>query len=246
MAISGVSSTDYSSLFNSLNTSSSSSTGSSNLLADWASIKNGSYGKLTKAYYGSPSTSKASVDSEEAKKTIKANSSLKSDVSKLKSSISGLVDSKTLFTDKVSNKDENGNVTEDYDRDSISKAIKSFVNDYNSVINAGAESNNNTVLRNTLSMTTLTAKNSDLLADVGISIGEDNKLSVNEETLKTADISKLKSLFSGVGSYASSIDANATNIINAVNVENNKLSNYTSAGTYADTGAIGNIYDGTY
>jgi len=247
MNISGLASSDsYSSLFDSLSTSSSSSSGSSSLLTDWASIKNGSYGKLTKAYYTKGSGSQSTIDTDEAKTLIKSNSLLKSDVSGLRSSISDIMNSESLFTNKVTGKDSDGNETSDYDRDKITKALKSFVSAYNSVVESGSESDNTTILRNTLAMTTLTSKNSNLLDSVGITIGENNKLSVNEETLKKADISELKSLFSGYGSYVSSIDANASNIINAVNVENNKLSNYTSAGAYAQTGSVGNIYDGSY
>ena len=41
---------DYSYLFQSLSTSSGSGLGNLNFLSDYASIKNGSYGKLMKAY----------------------------------------------------------------------------------------------------------------------------------------------------------------------------------------------------
>ena len=50
--------TDYSALFSSLNTS---STGFS--LNDYAQIKNGSYGKLMKAYYGKDSASSKTASS---------------------------------------------------------------------------------------------------------------------------------------------------------------------------------------
>ena len=43
---------DYSALFG--GTSDSSSVGNTNMLSDYAAIKNGSYGKLMKAYYAKP------------------------------------------------------------------------------------------------------------------------------------------------------------------------------------------------
>ena len=46
---------NYSQMFQGL--SSSSGSGSSNFLADYASLKSGSYGRLMKAYYGSGSSS---------------------------------------------------------------------------------------------------------------------------------------------------------------------------------------------
>ena len=42
---------DYSYLFSSLNTSKTGSAGNLSFLSDYAAIKNGSYGKLMKAYY---------------------------------------------------------------------------------------------------------------------------------------------------------------------------------------------------
>lgn len=87
--ISGLtSSTDYSSLFSSLSSSSSSdssSTGTS-LYSDWASLKNGSYAKLAKAYYAKDS----SVDADTASATKKSNILLKGDADSLSSAVSGL------------------------------------------------------------------------------------------------------------------------------------------------------------
>ena len=238
-------STDYSSLFNSASTSSSSSSSSSSLYTDWANLKNGTTAKLAKSYYSKSSSSSSAVTSEEAKETIKANTELKSDTQSLRSSVSALMDSKTLFTNKIETKDEDGNVTTDYDRDKIYKSLKSFVDSYNSVVQSGGDSDNTRVLRNTMHMTQMTKANENLLSEVGITIGEDNKLSIDESAVKEADINSLKSLFSGSGSYAASVDARASEIVNAVNAENNKLSQYTAAGSYVSTDTIGKLYDGT-
>ena len=50
---------DYSALFG--GTSDSSSVGNTNMLSDYAAIKNGSYGKLMKAYYAKQDAEKLSV-----------------------------------------------------------------------------------------------------------------------------------------------------------------------------------------
>ncbi len=248
-SISGVNSTttttDYSELFESLSANSSSNnTSSSNFLADYASIKNGSYAKLTKAYYGK--TSGAATTADEAKKTIKTNTTIKADADALKSSASTLVDSKTLFTKKIETTDDKGVTTSNYDYDKIYKNLKAFVDDYNKMIKSGSDSDNKSILRNTLSMTTLTKKNMSLLEDVGITINEDNTLSIDEKALKSANINDLKSLFNGVGSYADSISSFATNVSYKAEYENNKMSNYTAVGTYSASGASGNIYDSSY
>ena len=237
------SSSDYSSLFSSLSTSSSSSSDStSSLYTDWAALKNGSYAKLAKAYYSKQDSD--TVDSDEAKLTIKANTELKSDATDVKSSISSL-QSSSLYEKKTTT-DEDGNTTTDYDYDKIISALKSFAESYNSVIDAADDSDNTGILRNAAAMTTATAANQNLLSSIGIEIGEDNKLTVNEDTVREANISDIKSLFQGGGSYGSQIESSSSELINKINAENNKLSGYTSSGTYSSTTATGSLYDGTY
>ncbi len=233
---------DYSSLFGT--TSSSGSSSSASLYADWASIKNGSYGKLTKAYYGQDSTSTQTVDKDEAKATIKKNTLIKSNATNVKSSLLAL--EKSSLYEKVSKKDENGNTTQDYDYDKIYSALKDFVDNYNSVIDSSVESDNNGVLRNAASMTNVTKANENLLSKIGITIKEDNKLSVSEDDVKKANINDIKSLFMGSGSYGSQVESKVTEIANRANAENNKLNGYNSSGSYNASENIGRIYDGTY
>ncbi|MBR4169014.1 MAG: hypothetical protein IKR47_04745 [Lachnospiraceae bacterium] len=211
---------DYSSLFDSLyGTSSSQNVSSMNFLSDWASVKNGSMAKLSKAYYAKNSEKAEKADASEIKEAMQANNRIKSDAETLKKSVENIKDVDDL---------------------------KQFVEDYNAMIKSGGDSDNKSVLRNTLSMTQMVSKHSTLLGDLGITIGEDNKLTLDEETAGKADKSVWKSLFSGVGSLGDMIGAKASGIVNAVNTENNKLSNYTQSGTFAGTGSVGNIYDGSY
>lgn len=229
----------YSSLFSSLRSDNSSS---DSTLSDWAAIKNGSYGKLTKAYYNKQSSNTVSKD--EADSLLKSNAEIQSGLSALKNSASELISGK-LFSEKVTTEKEDGTSTEDYDYEKIYSALKSFVDDYNSVVDKASESDNNIVLRNTLNLTRMTGANSQMLSKVGITIGDGNKLSIDASTAKEADINDLKSLFEGSGSYAGSVDSYVSNIANAINAENNKLSTYSSSGAYVNS-TVGSIYDGTY
>lgn len=43
----------------------------------------------------------------------------------------------------------------------------------------------------------MTDKNSNMLAKIGITIGKGNKLELDEDALKQADISSLKTVFAG-------------------------------------------------
>ena len=65
---------DYSSLFDSLyGTSSSQNVSSMNFLSDWASVKNGSMAKLSKAYYAKNSEKAEKADASEIKEAMQAN-----------------------------------------------------------------------------------------------------------------------------------------------------------------------------
>jgi flagellar capping protein FliD len=108
--------------------------------------------------------------------------------------------------------------TSDYDWDAITKAVKSFIEDYNDTVEEAGESNTKGVLRNAAWMTSITSKNSNLLSKVGITIGKGNKLELDEDTLKESDISTLKTLFTGYNSYASQIQQKASSISNATSV----------------------------
>lgn len=73
---------------------------------------------------------------------------------------------------------------EDYDWDAITKAVKTFVDDYNSVVEQAGNSETKNVLRNAAWMTGITEKAGNLLSKVGITIGKGNKLEFDEEGLK--------------------------------------------------------------
>jgi len=83
-----------------------------------------------------------------------------------------------------------------------------------------------------------TASNGELLADVGIRIGADNKLSIDEETFKNADMNKVKTLFNGSSSLGGKIQSAASNIYMNVN---NSLGN---RNFYTSTGSLGNYSTG--
>ena len=108
--------------------------GMSNLYADYNAIRNGSYRKLLKAYYGQDSSAKSRVqDVVSKKKTNAENKELteaKADATELKDSASALSasGSKSLFNKKeIKTKDENGKeiTTMGYDREAIEKAVTS-------------------------------------------------------------------------------------------------------------------------
>ncbi len=211
---------DYSHLFSSVG-SAAGNAASSNWLGDYAAIKNGSYGKLMKAYYadskgesawqstGTTATSKSSKSNvldrilEEkrhpkvSKEAQKANAELTSGLSSLKTSVSVLQNDKT-YTDTA-----NGQSA----ADKVVSAIKSYVSEYNNVVNAAKNStlaNKTAYVANVMSTS---ATNADKLSEIGITVNSNGTLDLDEAKLKEAGVSKVQEMSSSknVMSYGSTV-----------------------------------------
>ena len=198
-------------------------------LSDYAMIKNGSYKKLVKAYYANQKAESSSKGKDSAQKLTM----LSSNASAMAKSVSNLMkdslwEKKTI---KVKNP-ETGEESEkeDYDWDEITKSVKSFIENYNKTIEVSGGSNTKEVLRNAVWMTDTTKATEKLLSKIGISIGSGNKLEVDENKLRTADISTLKTLFTGHNSYASKMYDKAQSITGSAARYGGA---YTNAGKYS-------------
>lgn len=192
--------------------------GNQSFFADYASLKNGSYARLMKSYYGggysaagnSVSRQKESRSSnvldkilEErrnpkvSEETQKANESLTNDISNLKNSVSALRNEKT-YTDT-----ENGASA----KDKVASAVKDYVNQYNDVVSAAKKSTLSGKTANVAAMMRSTAENADKLKEMGITINSNGTLQLNEGKLKATDVSKVQELFSSkdIMSYGSTV-----------------------------------------
>ncbi len=205
---------DYSQLFQSIS-SNGSGLGNLNFLSDYASIKNGSYAKLMKSYYGTKQSSAAESGKKsssgnvlekilEEKKNPKvskdvqeANANLTTGLSNLKTSVSALQNGKT-YTDT-----ENGQSAED----KVVSAMKNFVSNYNDVVKAAKGSTLSNKTAYVANMMSTTAANADKLSEIGININSNGTLELNEAKLKVAGTSKVQDLFSAdnIMSYGSTI-----------------------------------------
>ncbi len=206
---------DYSQLLGGL----SAGGGMSNFLSDYASIKNGSYGKLMKSYYASQkaeatgqstATGKRSRTSNVldqlleqkknpklSKKTQKANEDLKAGLTTLNASLS------TLQSDKTYTDTKNG-------QSASSKtvaAVKAYVKNYNSVVTAAKGSTLTNKTSYVGNMMTKTAASKDKLAEIGIRVNENGTLLLDEAKLKGTDVSKVQEIFSAqdITSYGATV-----------------------------------------
>ncbi len=201
--------TDISSILGGISASSNSSFS----LSDYAAIKNGSYKKLMKAYYTQEDEEAAAAKSESRSGLL----SVRSGADSLKGAADALQSDKLWQKKEVTKTDEKSGeetVGYEYDWDSITDAVKSFANAYNSMVESTGRSDTKDVLRNAAWMTQMTMKNSRALASIGIEIGKDNKMTVNEEKLKASG-DRVKSLFKGYNSYGDKISYKASQISNS-------------------------------
>ena len=178
-------------------------------LGDYGLMRSGSYSKLVKAYYNNmesnseqAATTKGLVNARDMAKNLKTAAE---DLSHMNFS---------KVTKTVKDADGNESKTTDYDRDALYGSARDFVKSYNEVLDSAVKVDKESVLRRALSMTRRTELSSNLLKDVGITIGDDNKLSIDEDTFKKADMAAVTTLFKGSNSYASRVASDASSIAN--------------------------------
>lgn len=215
--------------------------------ADYATIRGGSYFKLMRAYYS---------DSDAASKLVSKNSTATSkDETKtlakvedasddLKEAADALLDkgSKSVFR-QVTTTDENGKVTRGYDTDAIYKKVDEFVKSYNSLVSSASDANSSGILTSVSSMVRATEANEKMLDKLGITIGEDNKLSIDEDTFKKADMNIVKSMFNSTGSYGYQVSAKASMANFHAENEAAKANTYGKSGMYTYNYNTGEIYN---
>ena len=190
--------------------------GNLNFISDYAAIKNGSYGKLMKSYYGSMNSSgstsygsKTSTSNyldrilEEkrnpkvSKETQEANANLTSGISSLKSTVSTLQNANTYTASK-----DGTSAAE-----KVVSAIKNYVSQYNDVVKTAKDSTLTNKTSHVAGMMRSSEANAKKLAEIGITVNGDGTLQLNEGKLKATDISKVQELFSkdDVMSYGSTV-----------------------------------------
>jgi len=211
--INGFDSNSISSLFSGLGTTNTNSSSNGLMginLNDYASIKNGSYGKLVKSYYALDEEQKtkdanSKNDTDDTDATIR---NIKTASDDLKDSAAALYSSKALFA-----KDANG----EYDMDAIYEKVNAFIEGYNATVEAVGSAETDSIATAGASLVNNTTNNVDMLSKMGITVnGSDFTLSIDKEKFMKSNISDVKSMFNGVGSFAYQVGAKASRIYNMV------------------------------
>lgn len=185
--------------------------GVSSLLSDYAAIKNGSYGKMMKSYYAKLEKQEA----EESGETNKSKSGKVKDASSASAAASLYRSASTLTSLNYDDRSEEniGKITD---------AVSSFIKDYNSLMKSADKSENTTVQKQAESLYNSYYTNYKLFAKVGITMNSDKTLSFDEDSMKKAledtehgNGATVKTLFSGIGSFADKAVNKASQIYRA-------------------------------
>lgn len=201
--------------------------------SDYSAIKNGSYGKLLKSYYAS--VKKDSTVSKNDKETNK-NKLLNTDsagLSKMKKEADGLKTKAAALNEDELWEKKNG----EYDMGKITSAVKSFANEYNDVIDQSQKVGSKDVTMQTGFMKSMTSTMANALSKVGVSVGTDGKMTVDETSFKNADVKDIKALFAGKYSYAAQIEEKASAISSAA---------VRSSSMYSSNGLLTSTLQGSY
>lgn len=210
---------DYSYLFSGLNSGLNSN---NNMfyginLADYASIKNGSYGKLMKSYYqemNSQSSSSGNKDNTVDKTEPVVNSSLKQELTGLQETVDGLQSSAGKLLQKGSASLFKSEYKEQ-DKEALYKAVSDFVSDFNAMVEEGKGSSVSSVKNMSGRMEKTAADYQTALGEIGISLNN-GKLTINKDSFMNADMNQVKELFNEENSFGYFVSNRTQNIERSV------------------------------
>ncbi|MBQ8318872.1 MAG: hypothetical protein IJX85_11060 [Lachnospiraceae bacterium] len=222
------------SIFSSLPTTGGAST--NNFLGDYYAVQNGSYYKLAKQFYA-----KAAAEEKSGKEADeKSLEMVKTGTEDALQSLSKLMDS-NLFK-KVETTDESGNKTMDYDKEEILDKLKSFVEDYNSMVEDAGEMDGDNALKAGVRLVDQMKVYKSALSQIGVSVESDNSLKIDEEAFKQADMTDVKSLFTGNVSMAKNIQSKMMQMYTSINTDLNSVDGLYSSSAVKSV-SIGSMFD---
>ena len=216
---------DYSQLFNNLPARNNQNNIFNSInLSDYATVKNGSYGKLLKAYYAPEKT--------DTKNSSKTTSDIKqADEKDIKKEASNVKEKAGLLNNAFDKITDN---SKEINKDDI----KAFTDRYNDMLKAGSTSSDNVTKAMTSGLKSLSSRNSSEMQKLGIEINKDGSLKFDEKTFENVSDNKLSNSFTkDMKKYIENIEKQAQEKINNMSSYDNKasVSNALNSGFGFDT-----------
>lgn len=233
----GISSDAISTMFSSFGGTNNNTSSTGNILANYASLRSGSYYKLVKNYY--------KQQGSDAKTTFK-----QKNVPDAKNLTSIKADSKELLDASAKLMATDFDAKTDKDREKVYDNLKSFVDNYNDTIKSAKDATATSVLSAASSMVKSTAVNAGLLGKLGIKINKDNTMTLDESKykdengkMKEVDMTPAKSLFKGVGSYAHNLNASTSYLSMSATNAASRVTTYGDNGRYTKANDFSSVFD---
>lgn len=136
-------------------------------------------------------------------------------------------------------KTKNDKGEEILNKDSVRSELNKYIEFYNSTIQTAKSSGVSGVISNLATMQQKTAQYTASLAEIGITVGSDGKLSVNKDTFDSANDDKIQS---NLISYTSAIETNARLLNYYSTTKNDSSSGYLANGKYNTTDIVSSMY----
>lgn len=224
-------------LFGSSGSGGSGSFFSSSNISDLSMMKSGVYTKLMRSYVSQLQGSDESTTTTTTASTSKNTTSKSSSENLVSQKIKGLRETATVGESKLTKENKvlsnvkvaadslqqaaNDLANMDFDlsnKEDVYKAAKSFVNSYNSLLKKAGETANPSIEQSVAWMKEDMKKQVESLEKIGITIGKDSSLSIDEEKFMDANFSDMKAQLEGQGGLAGRTGMRASGLHNlAVN-----------------------------
>lgn len=230
-------------LFGSSNSIGAGSFLSASNFGDLALIKSGVYTKMMRSYI-----SKMTDDSDSGTSTRKTtNSEFRNMVSEKLEQIRTKetptvqdTENKALSSVKstsksleTASKELSGMDFDQSTREELFTAAKSFVSSYNSLLTSAGKTDNVSVTQSVTWMKNDTKAHEKLLGKIGVTIGKDGSLALDEEKFKAANLSDIRLQMSGSSSIVGKTAQRATGL---VNLASNQISYKSGSSLYSSQG----------
>lgn len=226
-------------LFGSSNSYGTGSFFSSSNFGDLALMRSGVYTKMLRSYYekveGESDTKKTTTANQftNIRDKVESEKTNALQVSKVNEQLSSVKSTaKSLETNA---KSLAGMDFDESTKEELYDAVKKVADSFNSVIDSSGKADLASISQSVKWMTDSASVREKQLNKLGITIGTDGKLSVDEDKFKAANLTDIKSMMQGNSSYISSIAQRATGLYN---LASNQISSNAGKSLYSSSGVL--------
>ena len=196
-------------------------------LGGYSTIKSGSYKKLLNAYY---KNNRSEKPTSSTKKSTDKKLSVDVDTKELTTTKKYADQLSDAASKLVGNR--NRSLYEEGQEKELLEKVNGFVSAYNKAVENASDSSSRNVSSVAQNMVRNTASYAKSLEAIGVTVDENDKLSVDAEKLQAADRTTVKRLFGGNNSFVATTMRMASDISSKATTEASGVTTYNASGSY--------------